>query len=284
VNALQAAILGAIQGLTEFVPISSSAHLLILRWLFGWEGKDVAFDAVIHLGTLAALLLFFWRDWHEMVRAYLSTTRFAKASRAVKDRSVAPQANAMLLWPVVFACVPAGLAGILFEDTVNESFRTKPLLTGSVLILMGLLLLAADRIGRKNRPMYSVRTRDWLIVGIAQALAFVPGVSRSGITITAGLFCGLEREASARFSFLLGAPIIFGAGIWELRKVLSHGLSGAEILPLLVGFLTATLVGFFCVKFLIGYLRNHSADLFVWYRVALGLALIATTVAGYIRA
>ena len=282
-SALQAILLGAIQGLTEFIPISSSAHLLILRWFFGWGSQDVAFDAVIHLGTLAALLLFFWREWSEMIRAYFATTRLARITGVGKYIPAASQGSPMLLWPVVLACVPAGLTGVIFEDTVNERFRSAPLLTGAVLILLGLLLFAADRIGAKNRPMHSVRMRDWLIIGLAQALAFVPGVSRSGITITAGLFCGLEREASARFSFLLGAPIIFGAGLYELKKMLSTGVSGGQALPLLLGFLTATIVGFACVKFLIGYLRKRSVGLFVVYRVVLGMAVIAAFFAHWLR-
>ena len=282
-NALQALILGALQGLTEFIPISSSAHLLIVRWLFGWEAKGVAFDAVIHLGTLLALLLFFWREWRDMVKAYFATTRLGRARVGDKVPAVAPQPSSIMLWPVIFACIPAGLTGVVFEDTVNERFRNQPILTGATLIVLGLALFLADRMGRKNRSMYSVRTRDWLIVGVAQALAFIPGVSRSGITITAGLFCGLEREASARFSFLIGAPVIFGAGAYELAKVASHGLSEAQIAPLILGFLSATVVGYFCVKFLIEYLRKRSTDLFVGYRVALGGAVIAAYALGYIR-
>jgi len=281
VNALQALVLGALQGLTEFIPISSSAHLLIVRWLFGWESKGVAFDAVLHLGTLLALLLFFWREWRDMVKAYFATTRIGGGR--VAEKVLAPQPSSIMLWPVIFACIPAGLTGLVFEDTVNERFRNQPILTGTTLIALGLVLFLADRMGRKNRSMYSVRTRDWLIVGLAQALAFIPGVSRSGITITAGLFCGLDREASARFSFLIGAPIIFGAGVYELAKVASHGLSEAQVIPLVIGFVSATVVGYLCVKFLIEYLRKRSTDLFVGYRVVLGVSVIAAYALGYIR-
>ena len=280
-NALQALVLGALQGLTEFIPISSSAHLLIVRWLFGWESKGVAFDAVLHLGTLLALLLFFWREWRDMVKAYFATTRIGGGR--VAEKVLAPQPSSIMLWPVIFACIPAGLTGLVFEDTVNERFRNQPILTGTTLIALGLVLFLADRMGRKNRSMYSVRTRDWLIVGVAQALAFIPGVSRSGITITAGLFCGLDREASARFSFLIGAPIIFGAGVYELAKVASHGLSEAQVIPLVIGFVSATVVGYLCVKFLIEYLRKRSTDLFVGYRVVLGVSVIAAYALGYIR-
>ena len=278
---MQALVLGALQGLTEFIPISSSAHLLIVRWLFGWESKGVAFDAVLHLGTLLALLLFFWREWRDMVKAYFATTRIGGGR--VAEKVLAPQPSSIMLWPVIFACIPAGLTGMLFEDTVNEKFRNQPILTGTTLIVLGLVLFLADRLGRKNRSMHSVRTRDWLIVGLAQALAFIPGVSRSGITITAGLFCGLDREASARFSFLIGAPIIFGAGVYELAKVASHGLSEAQVIPLVIGFVSATVVGYLCVKFLIEYLRKRSTDLFVGYRVVLGVSVIAAYALGYIR-
>lgn len=280
VTALEAIVLGTIQGLSEFIPISSSAHLLIVRWLFGWEVKGVAFDAVIHLGTLLALLAFFGKEWSDMIKSYLATTRLG---RRMNEGKAAAQAPGMLLWPVVFACIPAGLTGMLLEKTIEEKFRNEPILTGAMLIGMGLLLYLADRMGKKTRPMQAVRTRDWMFIGLAQALAVIPGVSRSGITITAGLMSGLEREAAARFSFLLGAPVILGAGLWELHKVAKVGLTRADMMPMFLGVVTSTLVGYACIKFLIGYLRNHSANLFVLYRVVVGVALIAAYVSGHLR-
>lgn len=282
-TALEAIILGAIQGLTEFIPISSSAHLLIIRWVFGWEAKGVAFDAVIHLGTLLALLLFFGQDWYSVGRACLATTRFARRKAPVIAVASTSAVPAMLLWPIVLACIPAGLIGFLFDDVIEGKFRNAPVLTGVLLIAMGIVLYLADRMGRKSRPMHAVRTRDWLFIGIAQALAVIPGVSRSGITISAGLMSGLEREAAARFSFLVGAPVIFGAGIWELHKVMKAGLTGADAMPLILGVVASTIVGYACIKFLIEYLRKRSTALFVVYRVALGVGVIAAYMMGHLK-
>lgn len=278
-DGLQAVILGAVQGLTEFIPISSSAHLVILRWLFGWNTESLVFDVALHLGTLFALLAYFWREWYDMVKVYFGTTRF---TRSPGGRQAA-QAQGMLLWPVIFACIPAALAGVVFEGAVDSVFRRQPILVGAALVGLGLLLFLADRIGRKSRPMHAVRGRDWIVIGLAQALAIVPGVSRSGITITAGLFCGLQREAAARFSFLLGAPIFFGAALYELPNVFRNGLSRSEIVPLICGVLTATIVGYLCIGFLIRYLKTQSTDVFVVYRVLLGLGVIGSYALGYLR-
>lgn len=270
---LEALVLGVIQGVTEFIPISSSAHLLIIRWVFGWDAGTVAFDAVIHLGTLLALLLFFWREWYQIVVGQF------QSKHSASDGKDAP----MLLWPILFASIPAAAAGFVFQDTIDSVFRDQPLLTGAMLILMGLALYAADRAGRKNRPMTSVRLLDWVYIGMAQALALVPGVSRSGITITAGLAVGLEREAAARFSFLLGAPVILGAGVWELHKVMKLGLTSADTMPMVVGTAASAISGFFCIKFLIGYLKTRTTGIFVVYRVVLGLALIAASLTGHLH-
>ena len=278
-NLLQAIILGAIQGLTEFIPISSSAHLIILRWLFGWSTQGLVFDVALHLGTLLALFLYFGPEWFGMVKSYFDSTRFARARAA----DPVPRTQRILLWPVIFACVPAGLAGMLLENTVESSFRDKPLLIALTLAGLGIVLYLADRTGRKSRPMNAVRIRDWLVIGLAQALAVIPGVSRSGITITAGLFCGLEREAAARFSFLLGAPIILAAGVFELAKASAKGFARADLLPLVVGVLVSTLVGYLCIGFLIGYLKKHSSNLFVAYRVALAAGLILFSLLGYLK-
>lgn len=282
-DALQAVILGAIQGLTEFIPISSSAHLVILRWFLGWDAHDLVFDVALHMGTLFALLAYFWREWYGMIKAYFATTRFAKPREAQELSSAASEAHGVLLWPILFACVPAGFVGVLFEDMAEQSFRGRPVLIGATLIGLGIVLFVADRIGKKTRPMHSVGLGDWIIIGLAQALAIVPGVSRSGITITAGLLCGLQREAAARFSFLLGAPIIFGAGVFELRRVFLYGLPAGEIPPLLLGVATSTLVGYLCIRFLIEYLKKRNVDLFVAYRLVLGAGVIISHALGYLH-
>lgn len=279
-DSLQAIILGAIQGFTEFIPISSSAHLVVLRWFAGWDSQDLVFDVALHLGTLFALLAYFWREWYGMIRSYFATTRFAKSPEQIAA-TVTPTSG-FLLWPIVLACVPAGIAGIMLEDVAQVSFRSHPELIAASLIGFGLLMFAADRIGRKDRPMHGVRGKDWLIIGLAQALAIIPGVSRSGITITAGLLCGLEREAAARFSFLLGAPIILGAGVFELRH-LSHGITRAEVTPLVLGISASTVVGYLCIKFLMGYVKRRSYDIFVAYRIVLGVSLLATHGLGWLK-
>lgn len=266
---LQAIILGAVQGLTEFIPISSSAHLVVVPWVFDWQTPGLVFDVALHLGTLFALLAYFWREWYDMVKAYMGTTR---AAGALGLQRTAP-AQTILLWPIVFACLPAGFAGMYFEHTVERSLRT-PVLIAIVTIGLGAVLLAADLLGAKRRPMHAITTRDWIVIGLAQALAIIPGVSRSGVTITAGLFCGLEREASARFSFLLGAPIIFGAAVYELSDLFSVGLPAREVLPFVLGVVTATAVGYLCIGFLMDYLRKRSVAVFVLYRVLFGGSVI----------
>ena len=270
-DSLQAIILGAVQGLTEFVPISSSAHLIILPWLLDWKTPGLIFDVSLHVGTLLALLSYFWREWYDMIKAYLGTTRLARSPGAITP--ALPEKDGMLLWPLILACVPAVLAGMALEGVVEHSFR-HPALIGVSMIVLAVFLLIADRVGEKTRPMHGVTARDWIIIGLAQALAIIPGVSRSGVTITAGLFCGLKREASARFSFLIGAPIILGAAVYKLRELFTVGIPADEVLPFLLGVLTATFVGYLCIGFLIAYLQKRSTGLFVVYRLLFGLGAI----------
>ena len=259
---IQAIILGAIQGLTEFIPISSSAHLVILPWLFHWKTPGLLFDVSLHLGTLIALLAFFWREWYNTAKASIS------------ERKGKLPAGRSFFVPLIFACVPAGIAGISFEGAVEHIFRN-PACIGTAMIGLGIILFIADRYGRKQRSIDSITIRDWIIIGLAQAFAIIPGVSRSGITITAGLFCGLQRETAAKFSFLIGAPIIFGAAVYELRKIFEHGLPGDQVVPFITGVLTAAIVGYLCIGFLLAYLKKRSAVIFVAYRVVFGIGVIA---------
>lgn len=267
-DVLQAVVLGAVQGLTEFIPISSSAHLLVVPWVVGWDQFGLAFDVALHLGTLIALVAYFWRDWYGLLRDYAGTTRLGKAV------GMKPAPGMMLLWPILIASVPAALAGKFLEEIVVTQFRTSFLLVGIITVALGVLLMVADKLGTKRRPAEAVTLADWLIIGLAQALAIIPGVSRSGITITAGLACGLRRDAAARFSFLLGAPIIFGAALYELPKALRAGLSAAELLPFGAGIAASAVVGYLCIGFLMSYLRTRSTGLFVGYRVVFGSAII----------
>lgn len=260
---LQAIILGVVQGLTEFIPVSSSAHLVVIPWFLHWKTPGLAFDASLHLGTLLALLIYFWRDWDgslwENIRKG-SDSNFLGASRS-------------LLIPIIFACIPGGIAGFMLEGTIERYFRT-PLVIGSATIILGLLLFVADRVGRRSRPMETIGPKDWIIIGLAQALAIIPGVSRSGISITAGLFCGLRREAAAKFSFLIGSPLIFGAAVYELLKVTHNGLYANQVMAFAAGVITAMVVGYFCMSFLIAYLKKKSPGVFVVYRIIFGAAVI----------
>lgn len=283
---IQAVILGIIQGLTEFIPISSSAHLIIIRWLLGWStenpGLGVALDVALHLGTLLALLAYFWRDWYDMISGYLRITRLS-AFRSHDVSVPATDSRAFLLWPVIFACIPAGIAGIAFEDLAANVFRMRPFLLAGALIGLGLLMLLADVTGRKTRSLNSVRFADWMIVGLAQALAIIPGVSRSGITITAGLFTGLEREAAAKFSFFLGTPIILGAALYEIPNLFKQQLSATDLASVAIGVLTSTVVGYLCIGYLLRYLEKRSTGVFVLYRVLLGSILLITYALGLLH-
>ncbi|MDI6826916.1 MAG: undecaprenyl-diphosphatase UppP [Armatimonadota bacterium] len=267
---IEAIILGAIQGLTEFIPISSSAHLIIIPWLANWKTHDLLFDVALHLGTLFALLSYFWREWYELVQAHIERSRL-KGDRL---RSRSSNSEVVLLWPIIFACIPAALSGMFFEHTIEYAIRNKPLLIGAVTIIMGVVLLAADKLGKQRRHINEITVKDWFIIGLAQALAIIPGVSRSGITITAGLLCGLQREAAARFSFLIGAPIIFGAGVYEFRKLFTDGLTSDQILPFILGIVAAGVVGYLCIGFLLNYLKKRSVGIFVAYRLLFGGVVI----------
>ena len=250
---LAALILGIVQGLTEFLPVSSSAHLALIHWAFGWTStpaEDLMFDVAVHFGTLVAILAYFGRDWVSFLRR--------------RDRMVAY---------VVVGCLPGALAGAVLEDKAATIFRY-PLQIAVLLAAMGLVLAAAERWGRRERPLEQMGWADTLWVGVLQALAIMPGVSRAGITMTTGLFRGLTREAAARFSFLLGAPIILGAAIYEMPDALRSGLTAADLLPFGVGIAASAVVGYLCIGFLMSYLRTRSTGLFVGYRLVFGTGII----------
>jgi undecaprenyl-diphosphatase len=272
VTILHAVLLGIVQGLTEFIPVSSSGHLLLLPWIFGWQEHSLTFDVALHLGTAIALVTYFGRDWGHMI------VDFFKGCRRKGDLVCAPgsSANGFMIIPIVLACMPAAVVGILFEGPIETYIRQSPimpLLVAVMLAIMGLLLYAADVIGRKKRTMEEMNALDWVTIGLAQALALFPGVSRSGATITMGLFRNLKREDAAKFSFLLSAPIIFGAAGMKLTEVIMDGLPKNEIAPFIVGVITATVVGYGCIAFLMNFLKKHTTKLFVWYRIALSLII-----------
>ncbi len=247
----EAIVLGFVQGFTEFLPVSSTAHLILFPWFFGWEGEvnTLTFDVALHAGTLAALIFCFWKDWLEL---------FTKKQ--------------ILLGKIIIASVPAGIAGFLLNDIVEKSLR-EPLVISIMLVIVGFIMLAAERT-EKHKNMEKIDLIDAITVGIAQAFALIPGVSRSGITISAGLFRGIKRDESARFSFLLSTPIIVGATILHLKKLLT---SQANYDPQLfsVGLISSLITGFIAIKFLLSFLKKYPLNLFVYYRFLLGVVIIA---------
>ncbi len=262
---MQAIWLGILQGVTEFLPISSSAHLILMRYWFGWEignpQAELMFDVALHVGTLLAIVLYFWRD---LVR--LASALFSRQHERMVERRLA--------WSILIGCIPAALAGALFENAIENFFREQYALISGLLIGVGMLMALADRLGRKTRMLESIGLLDGLLIGIAQAFALIPGFSRSGITIIAGLMLGLQREAAARFSFLLATPITFGAAVWSFRHVLQEGLPSRMAVPMLAGALTSMVVGWLCIAFLLRYLRTGSLMPFVVYRAGVGVATL----------
>jgi undecaprenyl-diphosphatase len=260
---LVAALLGVIQGLTEFLPVSSSAHLILARAFFGWdaEGLGLAFDVACHVGTLVAVLVFFQRDIAGMIAAVpvMFTSR--------------PTPPARLAWLIVIGTIPAVVVGVLFGDVIEERLRT-PAVAAVTLSVVALAFFAVERFSAHRRGHASLSVGEAVLVGIAQAAALIPGVSRSGGTIVAAMAVGLRREEAARFTFLLGIPAILGAALMEGRVLLETGLSSDEARLFLVGMATSALVGYFTVKYFIRYLAGHSLAAFAWYRLLLAASVV----------
>ncbi len=260
---LEAIILGIVQGITEFLPISSSAHLIALPWMFGWQGTlidSLNFDVALHAGTLVAILAYFWRDWLDLLTKFFSGLKSGDW-KAGEGR---------LVWFIVLATIPAGILGVKYEHVVEESFRN-PILIALALIVVSVIMWLADRFSAKASGMDRMTLGHALIIGCAQATALVPGVSRSGSTIIAGLLTGYTREGAARFSFLLSTPVIAGAAVLKLHKL---RLLPGEALPFAVGVLFSAVVGYLSIKFFLSYLNRHSLNLFVGYRLAFAAAIV----------
>lgn len=273
----QSLVLGIVQGLTEFLPISSSAHLILVPWLLGWDNAVITslpFDLALHLGTLVAVLAFFANDWVRLIRA---------AVASIAERKIGNDPDRRLAWLIVLGSIPGAIIGALAESKIEELFHApgEPISKWAIIAMaviiaaLGAVLWLAERAAKHIRGMQDINIRDALIVGFAQAAAVFPGVSRSGATITAGLFLGLKRDDAARFSFLLGAPIILGAGLKSLYDVYkSHALASGDLIMYLVGFVAAAITGFLTIQFLLGYLRRNSTDIFVYYRLALAVFIV----------
>ncbi|MCX6134864.1 MAG: undecaprenyl-diphosphatase UppP [Ignavibacteriales bacterium] len=277
---LKAILLGVVQGLTEFIPISSSAHLVIIPWMFRWDDpalESLTFDVALHLGTLAALLAFFAKDWARIIRAGVSS---------IAERRIGEDIDRRLAWFLVIATIPGGFVGLLLEKKIEHWFhpaegpiQSTAMIAMAVLIaLLGAFLFIAEKLAAHRRRMNQVTFRDSIIIGLAQAMAIFPGVSRSGSTITAGMALGLERETAARFSFLLSAPIIAGAGMKSLYKIYQGmqdgSISGSDFNLFIIGFAAAALSGYVCIKYLLRFLQNHPTNVFVYYRWVLALVVL----------
>lgn len=276
----QAIILGIVQGLAEFIPISSSAHLIIVPWFFQWDDPvldSLTFDVALHMGTLVALLLFFGPEWIRLIRAGVAS---------IVERKIGGDPDRKLAWLILIGTIPGGIAGVVGESKITELFHkpNAPIQPAAMIVLailmalLGLALFVAERIARHLRGMESITLKDAVLIGIAQAFAIFPGVSRSGSTITAGLALGLQRESAARFSFLLSAPIIAGAGaksLYDIVKEIGAGtIAPNELVLFPIGVVVAGVSGYLCIKYLLRYLQSHSTDIFVYYRWALAAVII----------
>ncbi len=275
---LQAIILGLVQGLTEFIPISSSAHLIIVPWLFGWTDQaltSLTFDVALHMGTLLAVVAYFASDWVRLIRAGIAS---------IVERKIGGDADRKLAWLIVIGTIPGAIAGVFAESKIDQLFHQPgvPILPVAMIVMaviiavMGSLLFFAEKYATHTRGLKDIGLKDAILIGLSQALAIFPGVSRSGSTITAGLASGLERPTAARFSFLLSAPIIAGAGLKSLYDVLKgiHAIPSQELTLFPVGFVVAAVSGFLCIHFLLKYLQRNSTLVFVYYRWALAVLIL----------
>jgi undecaprenyl-diphosphatase len=269
---LQAVVYGIVQGLTEFLPISSTAHLRIVPALFSWDDPGAPFTAVIQLGTTLAVILYFWRELVQVLIAWL---------RGLVDKSVRGTLEYRMGWYLIVATIPVSIFGVVFSDQIETGARNLWVISVTM-IALALVLAWAERVGARNREEEDLDGRDALAVGTAQALALIPGASRSGTTITAGLFRGLDRATAARFSFLLSIPAVLLSGLYEARKIGDNGGAGAGLA--VVAAVLAFVVGLASIAWLMRWITRHSTYIFIYYRVALGGLLIGLLATGVIDA
>ena len=276
---LQAALIGILQGLTEFIPVSSSAHLELAPWIFGWRSNglldSLAFDVFLHLGTLRALLAYSAADWLRLLRA---------AVASIRERRIGVDPDRRLAWLLILATVPAALIGFVGEDWINEHLHADSngvrLAIAGFVVLGAIVLWLADRFGSRRREINGLDAPSALAIGLSQALALLPGISRSGATISTGLLLGLTRESAARFSFLLATPITLGAGLYGSRHLLDASHTGGEWLAIGVGFVAAAVSGMLAIGFLLRWLRTRSVTVFSVYRLAFAALIVALVVVG----
>jgi undecaprenyl-diphosphatase len=272
---LQALILGIVQGVTEFLPISSSGHLILVPWLFGWNffqlhpDLNKTFDVALHLGTFIAALVYFWRDIVVILRAWVHSLR----SRRIET------ADERLAWLLLISTIPAGLVGVAFESFVEDQLG-KPYLICIMMIAFALVMLWADITAKQNKKMADLRWPGALGIGVAQAVALSPGVSRSGITMVTGLFMGLDRESTARYSFLLSVPVVGGAATLKVAQLVKDGMPPHMAAPFMVGLVAAAVSGLAAIWFVLAYLRTHTFAIFVAYRLIVASALLIVIATG----
>ena len=271
----QSIILGIIQGITEFLPISSSGHLILIPNFFGWQDQGLAFDVALHWGTLIAVIAYFWKDWVRIIRNSYLLNRLKNYKYQITNTKQIQNSKFKiqnsyddLLFIIIIATIPGVIAGLLLNNYAETVFRN-PLIISATLFFGAVLLFYSDKIGAKKTDLTNLSLKMGILIGLFQALAIIPGVSRSGITITVALLLGLKRTDAAKFSFLLSTPIILGAGIKEFPNLLNSGLN----INILVGVLVSALSGYLAIKYMLRYLENRSYDIFVGYRVVLAIII-----------
>jgi undecaprenyl-diphosphatase len=266
----QAIALAVVQGLTEFLPVSSSAHLVLLPWFMRWPESGLAFEVALHVGTLAAVVIYFLRDWVELILAGFGV----RASVGMSDEDLSWKRR--VFWLLVIGTIPGAIAGVLFEKLIEDRL-SQPIPIACAMIALALLMWVADRLTNLDRPISKSNFGDAILIGIAQAFALFPGVSRSGVTITAGLFRRMTRETAARFSFLLSTPIIAGAAAKELPKLIQQRHAGGldlSLSTLFISIAVSGIVGYAVIGFLLRYLQTRTLKVFVVYRIALGIIVL----------
>ncbi|MEQ1946874.1 MAG: undecaprenyl-diphosphatase UppP [Bryobacteraceae bacterium] len=264
---LQVIVLGLVQGITEFLPISSTAHLTLVPWLFGWKDPGLAFDIALHVGTLLAILLYFYRDWVQVI---------AQGFGIRYHGDPALERNRMLLWLMVAATVPVGVVGLIFKEQAETTWRN-PDVIAVMMIGVGLLLWVAERMGQRKKDLAQLSAGDAMTIGLAQALAVVPGTSRSGVTIAAGLIRNLDRAAAARFSFLLSTPAIGAAAAKDFYDLIKEngGIPAEMKMPFAVGIIVSGLSGLLVIHLFLNFLRRSNLNGFILYRIVFGIIIIA---------
>ncbi len=265
----EAILFGLLQGATEFLPISSSGHLALAHYFFGAQEAELAFDVALHLGTLGGVIIYFFEDFFLLTKATLFFKD--KSPEFVRLRSMA--------LAITVGTIPGVCAGLFLGDISEQYFRT-PAMVAASLAGFGLLLLLADKSGKRSRGFESISLFDALVIGICQGFAIFPGVSRSGITITGGLFLGLNRQSAVRFSFLLSAPVILGAGIYKIPDIITHGLTSGNLAPYLAGFIASAISGYLFIAFLMRFIKARSFAIFSYYRFLVAAAILATLFLG----